>query len=247
MDLNKKRILDLIEENYVFASVIRHFGIEFYDYPEIKFSETCLKKGLKPELIIGGLEDVMDDDQAHFQYLMSLPIDVVLCYLKHKHYAFIKQTLPYLAKLIHSYPANNEQSIINNIRAKFPLFVDDFIRQMREEEEVIFKFIKNIDSAIKGNICFSKLFFELKNNSIKTISKIHSNQDDAMLGIRNLTNDYALEKDPPVLLKVIYSELQSFERNLIIHSRIENEVLLPKALLLEKELHKLIAKHSHLN
>jgi len=246
VDLNKKRILDLIEENYVFASVIRHFGIDFYDYPELKFSETCVTKGLKPELVLSGFEDVLENDQSHFQYLMSLPIDVVLCYLKHKHYAFIKQTLPYLAKLIHSYPAA-EQSIINNIRVQFPLFVEDFIRQMHVEEEVIFEFIKNIDGAINGNINFSKLFFELKKNSIKAISETHSNQDDVMFGIRKLTNNYTLEKDPPVLLKVIYSELQSFERNLIIHAQIENEVLLPKALVLEKELYKLMAKHSHLN
>lgn len=247
MDLNKKRILDLIEENYVFASVLHHFGIDFYDYPELKFSETCIKKGLKPELIIGGLEDVIEDDQAHFQYLMSLPIDVVLCYLKHKHYAFIKQTLPYLAKLIHSYPANNEPSIINNIRTNFPLFVESFIHQMHQEEALTFKLIEDIDAAIKGHINFSKLFFRLKKNSIKEMAEKHIEQDDVMLGIRNITKDYKLEKDPPVLLKVIYAELQAFEKNLIIHSRIENEVLLPKALLLEKELYKLISKHSYLN
>ena len=247
MSLKKKRILDLIEENYVFASVLHHFGINFYDYPEFEFAETCIKKGLKPELIVGGLEDVIEEDHEHFQYLMSLPVDVVICYLKHKHYSFIKQTLPYLAKLIHSYPINNEPSIIKEIRLKFPLFVEDFIRHMHQEEAKTFQFIQNIDGAIKGKINFSKLFFSLKKDSIKEIAEDHLDQDDIMLEIRKLTNDYALEKDSPVLLKVIYSELQSFEKNLIIHSRIENEVLLPKALLLEKELYKLISKHSYLN
>ena len=231
----------------MFASVLHHFGIDFYDYPEFKFSETCIEKGLKPELVTGGLEDVIEEDKEHFQYLMSLPIDVVLCYLRHKHYSFIKHTLPYLAKLIHSYPTNNEPSIINDIRINFPLFVEDFIRQMHQEEALTFKLIKDIDLAIKGQINFSKLFFELKKYSIKEIAEKHAGQDDAMLGIRNIANDYKLEKDPPVLLKVIYSELQSFEKNLIIHSRIENEVLLPKALLLEKELYKLISKLSYLN
>lgn len=247
MSLKKKRILDLIEENYVFASVLHHFGIDFYDYPEFKFSETCLQKGLKPELIIAGLEDVIEDDKEHFQYLMSLPVDVVICYLTHKHYSFIKHSLPYLAKLIHSYPTTNEPSIINDIRTKFPLFVEDFIGHMHQEEHDTFKFIQDIDGAIKGKINFSKLFFSLKKKSIKNIAQEHLDQDDIMLNIRNLTNGYKLEKDSPVLLKVIYSELQAFEKNLIIHSQIENEVLFPKALLLEKELYKLISKHSYLN
>ena len=247
MSLKKKRILDLIEENYVFASVLHHFGIDFYDYPEFKFAETCLNKGLKPELVIAGLEDVIEEDHEHFQYLMSLPVDVVICYLKHKHYSFIKQTLPYLAKLIHSYPINNEPSIIKDIRSKFPVFVEDFIRHMHQEESYTFPFIQDIDGAIKGRINFSKLFFSLKKDSIEEIAQNHLDQDDIMLDIRNLTNNYALEKEHPVLLKVIYSELQSFEKNLIIHARIENEVLLPKALLLEKELYKLISKQSYLN
>lgn len=247
MSLKKKRILDLIEENYVFASVLHHFGIDFYDFPEHNLEEICLQKGLKPELIIASLEDVIEEDHEHLQYLMGLPIDVVICYLRHKHYSFIKHTLPYLAKLIHSYPTNNEPSVINDIRTSFPLFVEDFIQHMHQEEEITFKFIKEIDRAIKGEIHFSKLFFNLRANSIKNISKDHKAQDGVMFSIRELTNGYELEKGSPVLLKVIYSELLSFEKNLMIHSRIENEVLLPKAMLLEKELYKLISKHSYLN
>ncbi len=247
MDLKKKRILDLIEENYVFASVLYHFGIDFYDYPEQSLAEVCAQKGLKPAVIIASLEDVTDDDRDHVQYLVSLPVDVVVNYLKYKHYSFIKHTLPYLAKLIDSYPTNNAPSVINDIRMLFPLFVEDFIKHMHEEEYTTFKFILEINSAVKGKIHFSKLFFKLKNSSIKNIADEHHGQDDVMMGIRELTNDYKLEKDASVLLKVIYSELKSFEKNLIIHSRIENEVLLPKALLLEKELYKLISKQSYLN
>ncbi len=247
MSLKKKRILDLVEENYVFASVLHHFGIDFYDYPEHKLAEVCQQKGLKPELIIASLEDVIEEDQAHLQYLMSLPVDVVICYLRHKHFAFIKQTLPYLAKLIDSYPTKNEPAIIKDIRMMFPLFVEDFIEHMHEEDNTIFNYIQEVDSAVKGKLNFSKIFFKLKSNSIKNIAHHHIGQDDVMIGIRELTNNYTLTDNSPVLLKVIYSELQAFEKNLIIHSRIENEVLFPKALLLEQELYKLISKRSYLN
>ncbi len=247
MNLKKKRILDLVEENYVFASVLHYFGIDFYDYPEQNLSQVCAEKGLKPELIIAGFEDVIEDDNDHLQYLMSLPADLVIAYLKHKHFTFIKHTLPYLAKLIDSYPTGNKSSIINDIRVLFPLFVEYFIRHMHEEEDDTFKFIEEIDNALKGTLCCSKIFFKLKSASIKSIAEEHHHQDDVMIGIRKLTNEYQLEKGSPVLLKVIYSELQSFERNLIIHARIENEVLFPKALLLEKELYKLISKQASLN
>jgi len=247
VSFKKKKILELVEENYVFASVLHHFGINFYDYQEHNLAEICAKKGLKPELIIAGLEDVIENDHEHLQYLMSLPVDLVIAYLRHKHFSFIKHTLPYLVKLIDSYPANSEPPVINDIRILFPLFVEDFIKHIHQEEYETFSFIEEIDLAIKGNLCFSKLFFSLKSSSIKSIATEHHKQDDVMAGIRKLTNDYQLEAGSPVLLKVIYAELQSFEKTLIIHARIENEVLYPKALLLEKELYKLISKQAYLN
>ena len=247
MSLKKRRILDLVEENYVFASVLHHFGINFYDFQEQNLTEVCKQKGLKPELIIASLEDVIEDDIEHLQYLMGLPIDLVIAYLKHKHFSFVKHTLPYLAKLINCYPAQSGNTVINDIRWLFPLFVEDFIHHMHEEEDTLFKHILQIDAALKGNVVASKLFFDLKKYSIKSIANEHQAHDDVMLGIRNLTNDYSLEKKSPVLLKVIFSELQSFEKNLVIHSRIENEVLFPKALLMEKELYKHISKFSTLN
>ncbi len=247
MSIKKKKISDLVEQNYVFASVLHHFGISFYDYPEHTLAEVCAKKGLKPELIVASLEDVIEDDPAHLQYLMSLPVDLVISYLRHKHFSFIKHTLPYLAKLIDSYPSGNKPSVIDDIRLLFPLFVEDFIAHMHQEEDTTFRYILDIDKALKGQVHYSKLFFKLKALSIKKFADHHHRQDDTMLGIRKLTQNYAHKNDSPVLLKVIYSELQSFEKTLIIHARIENEVLLPKALLLEKELYKQIEKHCYLN
>lgn len=247
MSLKRKRILDLVEENYVFASVLDHFGIDFYEFPEQYLTKICEQKGLKPSLVISSLEDVIEEDREHLQYLMSLPVDLVICYLKHKHFSFIKHTLPYLVKLVESFSTNNEPAVIKDIRAHFPLFVDDFIRHIYQEERTIFKFIEEIDGAVKGNINPSKLFFSLRANSINNMASKSMKEDGIMLGVREITNDFAIDKGFPVLLKVIYSELQSFEKNLIIHARIEHEVLFPKALLLEKELYKQISKNSYLN
>ncbi len=247
MDLKKNRIRDLVEENYVLASVLHHFGTDFYNYPEQKLAEVCDSKGLKPELIIASLEDVVDNDHEHLLYLMSLPVDLVITYLQHKHFSFIKHTLPYLAKLISSYPTTNEPSVISDIKTIFPLFVDDFIEHLHKEEYTTFKYITEIDCALKGSVVYSKLFFSLRKNSINKIANEHLHQDGLMAKIRKLTKNYLLLPGSPVLLKIIYSELKSFERTLMIHTRIENEVLFPKALLLEKELHKFVSKNAYLN
>ena len=63
----------------------------------------------------------------------------------------------------------------------------------------------------------------------------HEAHDDEMAGIRKITNDYQLPTDSPLHVKVIYSELTNFEKNLQTHARIENEILFPKAMAVESK------------
>ncbi|MEL7003781.1 MAG: hypothetical protein AAFN93_13745 [Bacteroidota bacterium] len=55
-----------------------------------------------------------------------------------------------------------------------------------------------------------------------------------MRGIRKITNNYSYEDDAPLHIRVIYNELQLLEQELITHARVENEILFPKALMLER-------------
>ncbi|MEQ8242980.1 MAG: iron-sulfur cluster repair di-iron protein, partial [Fulvivirga sp.] len=96
--LDKKRIIDIVDCNYIHASVLFYFGIEFYNYSELTLEQACAAKGLKLESVVKKLESstLCEEDVA----LHEFPIDLVIEYLKHAHYIFIKQKLPYLSRLI---------------------------------------------------------------------------------------------------------------------------------------------------
>jgi regulator of cell morphogenesis and NO signaling len=68
-----------------------------------------------------------------------------------------------------------------------------------------------------------------------------------MEGIRRLTKDYFLEENAPLTMKVLYHELQNFEKELSIHAKIEDELLFPKAVELEKEALRRIRKKIQTN
>jgi regulator of cell morphogenesis and NO signaling len=79
----------------------------------------------------------------------------------------------------------------------------------------------------------------LEKNSLQRFAIEHEAHDDEMEGIRKITRDYALSSDAPLHVKVIYSELTAFEKSLKTHARIENEILFPKAMMLENGVKKL--------
>ncbi len=234
--LKDRRISELVDQNYIHAYVLFYFGIRFYEYSEHTLEQVCNERSLRIEQVIRELESpthIQDDDLP----LLSYPIDLIIEYLKHAHFLFIKYKLPYIARLVESFKAHHPEylSVERDLKMVFPLFVEDFIHHIYEEEDTLFTYIKLLERSSKAISNPSRLFYQLEKNSTHKFAMEHEAHDDEMEGIRKITNNYTLDAKAPLHIKVIYNELKDFERSLITHARIENEILFPKAMALEKK------------
>ena len=243
-----KRIGDLVEENYVHASVLFYFGIKFFDYSSLTLEQVCLKKGLRIEQIIRELEAPSHIQESDLP-LVSYPIDLILEYLKHAHFVFIKHKLPYMAGLVQAFQTNHDRysPIERDLKVVFPLFVEDFIHHIYEEEDTLFTYIRALERAAKGQYNPTRLFYMLEKSSLHKFASEHESHDDEMLGIRKITNNYSTDTTTPLHVRVMYNELKSFEQSLIVHARIENEILFPKAMALESKVKNLYFERTKCN
>jgi len=233
--LKYARIGDLVDQNNVRAYVLYYFGIKFYEYSEQTLDEVCCAKGLKVEHIIRELEFPGENFKEADLPLISYPIDLIIESLKHAHFLFVKHKLPYISRLVESFKANHEaySAVEKDLKVLLPLFVEDFIHHIYEEEDTLFTYIKELERAVHGHYNPSKLFYKMESNSLQRFAIEHEAHDDEMEGIRRITKDYQLTKDAPLHVKVIYCELARFEKSLQTHASIENEILFPKAMALE--------------
>lgn len=233
-ELKNKKIAQLVDENYVHAYVLYYFGIRFDEFPEDTLEQTCKRKALKVEQVVRELENPTHLKESDLP-LISYPVDLIIEYLKHSHFLFIKHKLPYIAKLVDSFKAEHEDynAVERDLKIVFPLFVEDFIEHIYEEEDTLFRYIKALERAAKGNFIPTKLFYLIEKHSVQKFAMDHEVHDDEMEGIRKITKDYQVHAGAPLHVKVIYNELKEFEKSLITHARIENEILFPKAMALE--------------
>jgi len=243
----QRRIAELVDENYAYASVLYYFGIKFYDYDEKTLEQVCREHGLNVHQVIQDLEAVYEQDEDHLVSLSSLPVDIIIAYLKHTHFQFIKQRLPYLSKLIHNLPKHQYPTIVEDLQFVFPLFIEDLIYHIYEEEDEFFSYVLALQQASHSERLSSNLYLSMEKHSIQEFAMHHDMDDDEMEGIRQITNDYATEGIDSLHLRVIYAELQKFERDLCVHASVENEILFPKALMLEKRVQKLMRAKVRLN
>lgn len=246
MEISNKKITELVNENYVFAYVLYYFGIQFYEYSENTLEQVCLQKGLNVLQVVRSLESISNPIQPSQAPVEQLPVDLVIEYLKHTHHLFIKQKLPYIARLIENLKPG-VTPLVKDLQIVFPLFVEDFIHHIYEEEDTLFTYISLLAASLKKKVNTSKLFLEMEKHSLQKCAMEHDTHDDEMQGIRKITNGYALDSHIGLHLRVVFAELKDFEKELKLHARIENEILFPKALALEEEVRRMLRRITPLN
>ena len=240
-------IAELVDDNYAYAAVLYHFGIKFYDFDQETLEQACQERGLSVEQVTTELESVYEQSSEQLLPLATYPIDLVVAYLKHTHFLFIKQRLPYLSKLIHSLRHTDRNEVVDDLRFIFPLFVEDLIHHIYQEEDELFSYILALHRAYRAPNLSPQLYYDLEKYAIQDFAVHHSADDDDMAGIRNIVHNYDTRRASSLHLRVVYAELQRFERDLRVHASVENEILFPKALALEKQVKKVLREKVSLN
>ncbi|MGB0523500.1 MAG: iron-sulfur cluster repair di-iron protein [Flammeovirgaceae bacterium] len=231
------KILDIVDQNYIYATVLRFFGIDFYKHPEQTLEQLCRKKSIDLNKLLKHLQLALKQPSLlQSNYLSDYSVDVIIEFLKDSHRQFIWHQLPYVADLIANIDLIHfdHPELARDLKFVFPLFAEDFIRHVYEEEETSFAYILRLHEALEGNeFNPGALFFDLKHNSIQQFAEEHLEDDDEMHGIRELTNNYQITDQTSTYTKVIYSELKKFEVNLQLHANIEDNILMKKGYELE--------------
>ncbi|MCC5921596.1 MAG: iron-sulfur cluster repair di-iron protein [Cyclobacteriaceae bacterium] len=249
--LYSKPLVELISEDYVLGYVLHYLGIDFYNYDEQTLEEVCRKHRIGPEMVFEGLRKLRSLEELSLAKVNAYPIELIIEYLKHSHYTFIKHKLPYIAGMIKDLPQEGgaeELQLVNDLKMVFPLFVEDFIQHVYEEEDGLFRHVERLRAAMKGDAqSVSALVRAAFQTKVQEFALDHDFHDDEMRGIREITDGYAISEKTPLHIRVIFSEMLDFERALQRHSQIENEILFPKALRLETQAYRQIANQRNFN
>lgn len=235
MERINKNITELIEKNPSAAKALHFLGIHFYNYTENTLQEVCEARGIQTELVIKKLNEALY--QKENTNLEGYPVELIIAYLKHSHYLFIKDRLPYLTQIIEDYP-HEESELIQELKFIFPAFRQEFIEHVYEEEDTLFAYILRLKKLLKEDAPSEVLKQILAAQSLKKLEHDHQHHDDEMKSIAELTQQYSVSPSLDLHTRVILEALRNFSRDLKIHAKIENEILFPKAYEIEQQVQK---------
>ena len=113
---------------------------------------------------------------------------------------------------------------------------EELILHMMKEEKILFPYIHELILARDGDASVYRSQFRTVTNPIHMMEMEHEIVGEALSKIRELSNNYTLPVDACASYRFLYQLLQEFEEDLHLHVHLENNILFPKAIELEKQI-----------
>ncbi|MCP5062786.1 MAG: hypothetical protein GY936_10005 [Ignavibacteriae bacterium] len=156
------------------------------------------------------------------------------------HHVYVKRAIPSIKEHIDKVEDKDQETCnhIRKVKKEFQQISKDMMNHMEKEEKVLFRIVKYLEDCQKYKERPKTKSYGSMERLINPLEAEHSNAGRIMLDIRNLTNNYTSFRNDDNNIVEIYEELQKFENDLRIHVHLEDEILFPKTIKLEKVLSK---------
>jgi regulator of cell morphogenesis and NO signaling len=166
------------------------------------------------------------------------PIEIIVDYIQRTHIFYFEKKLPEIEQsiLLLSDHYESQHPILTALRNFFHRYVNDLSEHIHAEEHLLLPYIKALREACKTPAHFSTFILARRDYSIDRFRDEHHDTEDELKDIRLTIRLYDPPQTNESLYRILLSQLQAFEQDLCVHAKIEEEVLIPKALAIEKEL-----------
>ena len=235
VDTNKT-IGEIVADDFRTASVFSANKIDFCCKGNRTLDEVCNQKGLDVYDVLAQLEKATASNNNTIDF-NTWELDLLIDYIEKKHHRYVEEKAPillsFLLKLeqVHGV-AHPELFEIKNL---FKRTADELTQHMKKEELILFPYIKKMVEADRTKSALSAPGFGSVANPIAMMMEEHENEGNRFEKIVAISNNYTPPADGCNTYKVTFQMLQEFESDLHTHIHLENNILFPKAIVLQEK------------
>lgn len=235
---HKETVGEIAAKDIKKAEVFKKLGIDFCCGGKKTIEEACTEKGLDVHYVKQELERSASGTGTLPQHdFDSWDLSFLTDYIVNVHHAYVRNSIPVLSDLSrkvaeHHGDTNPE---LNGIRDKVDEMASEMKVHMKKEEHILFPYIKQMESSKASGTEFRGSFGSVQ-QPISVMENDHDIVGDLAEEIRILTDNYTLPGNACNSYSLLYRKLEDFENDLHMHVHLENNILFPKAIELEKSM-----------
>jgi regulator of cell morphogenesis and NO signaling len=230
-------IRSIVARDFRTAAVFERHKIDPCYGADRSLADACSTLGVDAPVLEAELEAAMAPGLPRYPRFHTWELDFLVSYIVKNHHAYLRQALPAIRTHINKVAEvhGERHPEVVEIADQFGGLAADLTRHLSTEELMLFPCIEMLLAAERdpsvsappaGAVCSPVGMMEIE----------HQAAGEVMASIRQLSGGYTLPDDACATFKVTYEEFQAFETDLRQHFHLENNILFPKALLLERKL-----------
>ena len=234
--LIEKTVRELAVENLSATRVFEKLGIDYCCGGNRSLQEACESAGLKLDEVLESLEkaeratQVTEDRDWKAESLASL-----IEHIQNTHHKYtreeIERLVPLLEKVCSVHGKNHPE--LFDVRAIFLGLVQELSSHLMKEEMILFPYVQRMEAAAAGGPVARAPFGSVQ-NPVAMMEHEHDSAGNALRAMNAVTHGYSAPDDACVSYQTLYKALAGFEADLHQHIHLENNILFPRAVALDK-------------
>jgi len=218
-----ERIAELILNNHFLLLVLERFGVSL-GVQEKTIEEICVENNINISLFLGICDLHLNMDSIPRIVLENSDIQSVIGYLYRSHEYYKNEVLPKISKQTKLISENTDDLLFVLVERFFEEYKTEVLKHLEYEEIVVYPYVKNLTIDRISSLGYR----------IKDYKNHHQDIETKLYDFKNLLIKYLPDREDQSLRRDLLFELFRFEKDLRIHTVIEEAILVPAIENLEK-------------
>jgi len=233
----EKTVRELALESSSATRVFEKLGIDYCCGGDKPFDEACRAAGLSVEQVQAALDAAWQQAAPSAEKSWQVePLTDLIAHIKATHHVFVRQEIARLTPLLEKVCSvhGEKHPELFQIRRVFADLAQELTSHLMKEEMVLFPFIERMEEAVFAHEPVVPPPFGTVANPVSMMEHEHDNAGIALKVMRKASNGYTAPEGACASYQALYTALAEFEGDLHQHIHLENNILFPRALKMER-------------
>jgi regulator of cell morphogenesis and NO signaling len=220
-----------VASDFRLASVFSRYGIDFCCGGSTPLDQACTEKGISLATVLQEAQVARDTPGIAEQY-GQWSVDFLADYIVNQFHSYTREMLGQIAgyaeAVANAHGAAHPETV--TIGALWPRLRESMMAHMRDEEELLFPYIKQLARREASTPSFGSA-----HALIGQMAEEHEEVGATLAELARLSGGYLVPAGGCNTYRALYGFLSEFDATTKKHVHLENNILFPKTLLLEQE------------
>lgn len=218
--------------------IFEKIGIDYCCGGNKSLEEACTTANISVDEVLDSLELAEQTARAKQKdrNWQAEPLADLVAHINSTHHKYTREEIarlgPLFDKLVSVHGKNHPE--LQNVRAAFRGMAQELTTHMMKEEAVLFPYIVRMEEAVIQKEPVLPPPFGSVQNPVAMMMHEHDSAGDALRTMRQASAGYTPPGDACISYQTLYKALGDFEKDLHQHIHLENNILFPRAIEMER-------------